>query len=131
MANPFREAAAAHSAAVDEVYGETLRLRPQGGGGDFATGGADPARPERTIQGTVTRRPLIVQRVGVGAASSENARLASATWTVSFSASLGLDVRAGDLVTRLDEPGTPTLRLAAPLSIPGRAIHPADEVKAP
>lgn len=128
MPNPFREAAAAHSAAVDQVYGEQLRLLPQASGGDFTAGGADPDRPEKEFVGAVTRRPLDLKRQGVGVNGQPNARLAGATLQVSFSPLLGLDVRAGDLVVRLEEAGQPVLRLSAPLPIPGRAIHPADEV---
>lgn len=126
--NPFKEAAAAHAAAANEVYGERLRVRPQTSGGSFTTGGDDPNRPPRDVIGTVTRRPRNLEARGAGAHSANNAAVASAAWSVGFSAVLGLDTRAGDLVVRLDEPGEPVLRLAAALPIPGRRIHPADEV---
>lgn len=128
MPSPFREAAAAHSAAVDEVYGETLRLRPQRAGGDLGAGGDDPSRPATDFVGAVTRRPNLIERRGLGARSGENAKVAGAAWQVSFSAALGLDVRAGDFVVWLEEPGQPVLRLAEPESIRGRVIHPADAV---
>lgn len=128
MANPFREAAAAHAAAVDSVYGERLLVEPQGAGVAFVKAGADPARPARMVVGTVTRRPLVVQRVGDGANSSENVTLAGARWLVGFDAVLGLDLRPGDRVTRLDEPGGPVLRLHEAQSIAGRTLHPASEV---
>ena len=128
MGSPFREAAAAHAAAADEVYGERLLVQPQAEGRAGVKGGADPARPAQTVIGTVTRRPIVVQRVGDGANSSDNVTLAGARWQVGFNAGLGLVLRAGDRVTRLDEPGQPTLRLHEALPIPGRAIHPASEV---
>lgn len=131
MPSPFAEAAAAHSAAVDEVYGEPLRFLPQGkpgrGGG---VAGADPSRKVVPFTGAVTRRPIVVQRQGVGAQGATNLQLSDARWQVSFDAGLALDARAGDLVERLDPPaGQPaTLRLAEALSIRGRTIHPADPV---
>lgn len=127
--SPFREAAAAHAAAVDEVYGESLKVRPQRPGGDLSAGGDDPDRPViDEVIGTVTRRPLLVERRGFASRTQENAKLAGAIWQVGFAAALGLDLRAGDLVVRLDEPGQPTLRLAPALPITGRVLHPADEV---
>ena len=126
--NAFQKAAAKHAVAVEATKGERLLLQPQAKGAAFVAGGADPARPPTVVIGTVTRRPIVVQRVGEGSNSSDNVDLAGGRWQVGFSATLGLVIRAGDRVVRLDEPGTPTLRLAEALPIPGRILHPASEV---
>ena len=131
MPSPFAIAAADHSSAVDDVYGEPLRLLPQGkpgrGGG---AAGADPTRKIVEFVGAVTRRAAVIQRQGVGAQGATNAQLNDARWQVSWSAALGLDAKAGDIVERLDPPDgqAATLRLAEALPIRGRAIHPADAV---
>jgi hypothetical protein len=130
---PFEEAAAAASAAVDDIYGEPLEWLPRalqaGGGGSFMTAPpVDPIRQPRMIVGAVTRRPAIVGRTGIGSEDATNADLASAGWLVSVDAALGLDLRAGDRVVRVTKRGRPTLRLAEALPIPGRARHPADQV---
>jgi len=126
--NAFQKAAAKHAAAVEATKGERLLLQPQVQGAAFVAGGADPARPPVEVIGTVTRRPVVVQRIGEGANSSDNVDLAGARWQVGFSASRAFVIRAGDRVVRLDEPGTPTLRLAEALPIPGRILHPAAEI---
>lgn len=126
--NAFQKAAAKHAAAVDGTKGERLLLQPHAEGGAFVKGGADPARPARVVTGTVTRRPVVVQRVGDGANSSENVTLAGARWQVGFNASLDLVLRAGDRVIRLDEPGEPCLRLHEAMTIAGRVLYPASEV---
>lgn len=125
---PFEEVAAAHAAAADEVYGEPLEWRPQTGVGFMTAGSPDPDRPARTIVGTVTRRPMVATRTGVGSQDSTNASLATGRWQVAFDEGLALDLRAGDLVVRTTKRGAPTLRLSEALPIPGRAVHPADQV---
>lgn len=127
MGSPFREAAAAHAAAVAEVRGERLRLLPQVAAGDFTSGGPDTSRSIRDFIGTVVRRSRVIERRGEGSDTGMNLRVAAGSWRVGFDAALGLDTRAGDLVERLDSPGEPLLRLAAPEPISGRVIHPADE----
>lgn len=126
--NAFQKAAAKHAVAVDETKGERLLLQPQGEAKAFTKAGADAARPAGIVIGTVTRRPLIVQRVGDGANSSENLTVSGDRWQVGFSNARGLVVRAGDRVTRLDEPGTPCLRLGEAMQIAGRTLYPASEV---
>ena len=133
MRSPFAEAAAAASAAVDDVYGERLRLVPQGkagrGGG---TAGADKTRQPVDFTGAVTRRSVLIQRQGIGAQGATNIQLSDAKWTVSLDAVLAAALGAlpGDLVERLDPtPGEPSIvRISAPAPIRGRMIHPADEI---
>ncbi len=124
-------AAAKHAAAVNEVAGERLRLVPQRSasrGG--AAGGADASRATVEFIGTVTRRPLILQRTGNGAQGGTNAQVADAAWQVGFPASLRLAAEAGDHVERLEPPaGEPALfKLHAALPIRGRTIHLASPV---
>lgn len=125
------QAAAKHAGAVNDAAGEPLKLLPKrksGRGG--GVGGDDPSRQAVEFLGTVTRRPVMLQRTGNGAQGGTNAQLTDAVWQVGFPAVLGLDVQAGDHVERLDPPpGEPaSLRLYAPMSIRGRTIHPADQV---
>lgn len=119
MPSPFDEIDAAAQAAIDETFGEGIRVRPMRGG-NYAKAG-DPDRPARDLRATVSRAPAVsaanypsTNRKAAGVAASP-----TEIWIDRAAyASLGYELRRGDVIVLADDEGAPEFIATA--------VHPAD-----
>jgi hypothetical protein len=99
--------------AVDRQSAETIRIVPQKAGG-YVSGGADSSRAVIEIDAYVAGTPSLIRTSGTNANSGHNPEMRGATHTARFTTSaVPYQIVAGDLVTLLDEDGTPSLRVSA------------------
>ncbi len=98
--------------ATDRQAGERVRIRPQTGGG-YTAAGPDAARPSLVVIAYVARVPGAVRTSGNAANSGHNVQLRASADTIKFATSeLPYTVQADDLVDLIEQPGTPTVRVA-------------------
>lgn len=92
----------AAAVAVDEEFGESVRIEPLGGGGYFV-GGVDGARPALTRIGIVTFNDEVAHMRGARSTDSDRASVQEAWFSVSFrdAALIGVDLREGDRIVLL------------------------------
>lgn len=109
----FAAALAIADVATDALYGEVVEWRPQlsGAAAEYVDGGADPARPVRTVTGIFDDDAVLVRTVGSGANTHENVDVLAGKSQIDlalnqFSTPAGLPVQ-GDLIALVSQPGTP------------------------
>lgn len=114
MASPFDSIDADIQSAMDQVFGEAIRIVPQAGDVNYGTG-PDPLRPVRDTRGIVSRahKSEGADFIGTNRAGVDRALLHSEVWIErdAYDA-LGYIVRRGDLIDLIDEPGSPRVAVA-------------------
>jgi hypothetical protein len=116
MTTPFQDAAVLASSAVDEVFGESLRITPMKSG-RYQDDVADPDRSVINVVGAFydgPERMKILSRGLAGRDFDKRVAVRVTYITIDNDFVAGCDIRKGDKVTRLDLPGTPQFEIALP-----------------
>jgi len=116
MSSPFSEIDASSQAVMISKFGEDIRITPRlVGNYSVAT---DPGRATKTVKGIPSFLPgaadMKGQRAGGDLVGASRIQISEAeVWLDAAGvASLGYELRKGDLVELLDKPGSPTFSIA-------------------
>lgn len=104
--------------ALDSTFGGRVRITPRNQAGQYDDPSIDPSRPEQVVLGHFARDPatgdfrgsVIGTEVRGGTRLSFNGET-TVLWTGAAYASIGYELRKGDILTFLDEPGEPAFSI--------------------
>jgi len=114
MPSPFDAIDAAVQSAIDQVFGEGIRIHPQAGDVNYG-GGPDTLRPARDARAVISRSYATERTdfLGTNRPGASGALAPSEAWLDSASyAALGYAIRRGDILELTEEAGAPRLVVA-------------------
>jgi hypothetical protein len=116
MTSPFQDAVQAASASVDEIYGEQLQISPMVPG-RYQGAVPDPDRQIFVVTADFHFAPdrmKILSHALAGRDFDKRVTLADTYATIDCDSLAGREIRAGDIVTRLEQSGLPQFEVSLP-----------------
>jgi len=114
MPSPFDQLDAAVQAAMDQAFGEAIRVEPMAAGNYASV--PDPARPAKAARAIISRapQPAATNYPATNRKSADRAAGPTEAWIGAADlAALGYPIRKGDLIVLTDDPGEPRYAVTA------------------